>query len=230
MSAAWCDLGALTPQQSVALDASLLRRRGLEEVPDLLALYSRDRPCISLGHFSREEELDMGLVRERDIALVRRISGGRAIYSDPGQMNYALALGADKLPENPGLAFAVVCGGLISGLARLGLRAAHHAPNDIEIGGRKVSGSALKRGHGAVLVHGTMLIDTDLELMSRLFRASEGRAQRDRSLLTDLRSEMGRTPARTEVTAALAAGLGEALEIEFAQDLLVLHVEQRQLP
>jgi hypothetical protein len=66
--------------------------------------------------------------------------------------------------------------------------------------------------------------------MSRLFKGRGGHEQRDRNRLTDLKNEMGRTPAREEVTAALAAGLGEALGMEFAQDLLVLHVEQRQLP
>jgi lipoate-protein ligase A len=224
----WCDVGPLTPQVSVHADAALLRRRELNDTSDTLMFYSRDRPCISMGHFSKEEELDMRLVDDRGIELVRRVSGGRPIYSDPGQLNYALVLSSDSLPEDPSRAFAIVCRGLVRGLGHLGVTSVHHPPNDIEVRGRKVSGSALKRGKGAVLVHGTMLVDTDLELMSRLFRHRDGLEQRDRQRLTDLRNEMGRTPAREELTAALAAGLGEALDIEFAPSLL--HVEQRQLP
>jgi lipoate-protein ligase A len=224
----WCDVGPVAPQESVQADAALLRRRELNDISDALVFYSRDRPCVSLGHFSKEEELDMRLVDSLGIGMVRRVSGGRPIYSDPGQINYSLVLSSDSLPADPSRAFATVCGGLISGLGRLGVDAAHHPPNDIEVHGRKVSGSALKRGRGAILVHGTMLVETDLELMSRLFHPHGGREQRDRQRLTDLRSEMGRTPAREELTAALAAGLGQALDIEFAPSLL--HIEQRQLP
>jgi lipoate-protein ligase A len=160
------------------------------------------------------------------VSVVRRISGGRPIYSDAGQINYALALGDGSLPQNPAEAFAIVCSGLIASLERLGVAATHHAPNDIEVGGRKISGSALKRGHGALLVHGTLLINTDLELMGRLFRSRGGHRQRTSEQLTDLRREMGRVPAREDLTAALVGGLGQVLDIDFLPSSL-LQVEQR---
>ena len=222
---AWCDLGPITPQESVSSDAALLRQRELGNVPDALVFYSRDRPTISLGHFSTEAELDQELVAASGLCVVRRVSGGRPIYSDAGQINYALALGAEALPQNPAQAFAIVCGGLLAALQDIGVLASHHAPNDIEVGGRKISGSALKRGRDAVLVHGTLLVRTDLELMGRLFRSRGGHAQRSGEQLTDLSREMRKVPTREDLTAALVGGLGQVLEIEFAPDLL-LQVEQ----
>jgi lipoate-protein ligase A len=224
---AWCDLGSITPQASVRADAALLRHRELGGIPDSLLFYSRDRPAISLGHFSSEDELDLDLVAARGVEIVRRVSGGRPIYSDMGQINYALAIGADHLPEGPGQVFALVCRGLISSLGEFGVVATHHAPNDIEVNGRKISGSALKRGRGAMLVHGTLLVATDLELMGGLFRPRVGRAPRTRQELTDLRSEMKSVPARTDLTTALAGGLGQALGLEFRRDRSFLQIEQR---
>jgi lipoate-protein ligase A len=207
----------------VDADLALLRSRERAGAQDALVFYSRDRPCISLGHFSREEEFDARLAAERGLQLVRRASGGRPIYSDRGQINYALALG--DLPESPREVFALVCGGLVQALRTLGVEAVHHAPNDIEARGRKISGSAMKRGRGASLVHGTLLVSTDLALMADLFPAGRGL---DR--LTDLRSELGAAPSRAAIIDAVADGLGRYLATRFEPDLSLLgEVQQRDL-
>ncbi|MEI6795464.1 MAG: lipoate--protein ligase family protein [Methanomassiliicoccales archaeon] len=223
----WWDRGPISPQASVSADAALLRRRELGLIPDSLVFYSRDRPAISLGHFSSDDELEMGLVVEKGLEVVRRVSGGRPIYSDPGQINYALALESGLFPEDPTKVFSVVCRGLIASLHAIGVEAMHHAPNDLEVHGRKISGSALKRGHGATLVHGTILVSTDLDMMARLFRSKGGRSQRPRNELTDLRSEMRNAPARADLINALVDGLGQALDVVFVPDRSFLQVEQR---
>ena len=94
------DLGVVTPEYSVCADRFLLGSHSSAD-DDALLIYSRDRPCISLGRFQKvDDSVNTGYAEENGISVVRRVSGGSSIYSDTGQMTYSLIISKDRLPHS----------------------------------------------------------------------------------------------------------------------------------
>ena len=117
-------------------------------------------------------EVDLEACREPGTAVVRRISGGGAVYHDPGNLSYALFL-SDAYPrvsEDVLASYRYFCNGVIEALAGLGLQAEFAPINDIVVGGRKVSGTAQARSHGGVLHHGMLLLSLDIATIGRVLR------------------------------------------------------------
>ena len=96
-------------------------------------------------------------------------------------------------------------------MKELGIEAYWKPLNDVEVRGRKISGSAQTRKRGAVMQHGTLIIDTDLELMTSLLRPIPGKAHRGPQGLTSIRIELGRWIEAEEVKKALVRGFSNAL-------------------
>ncbi len=192
------------PAYTVACDEALLVARAEGSIPDTLHIYRRSRPTISLGYFQRLEDcVDVELVGELGIEVIRRVSGGSAIYTDPGQLIYCLAISADEIPESPLESYPLLCRGVVEALAILGVQAQYRPLNDVEVSGRKISGSAQTRKRGVVLQHGTLLVDTDLDLMIRLLKAQKDKRWRARSEITTLKEELGTAPKMKEVRSAM---------------------------
>jgi lipoate-protein ligase A len=200
------------PAYTVACDEALLAARAEGSAPDTLHLYRRSRPAISLGHFQILEEcVDVELAGELGIEIIRRVSGGSAIYTDPGQLIYCLALSADQVPESSLESYPLLCRGVVEALAILGVQAAYRPLNDVEVGGRKISGSAQSRKRGVVLQHGTLLVDTDVDMMVRVLKAQSDKRWRARSELTTLKQELGTAPRMKEVRSAVIEGFSHSL-------------------
>jgi len=106
---------------------------------------------------------------------VRRFSGGGAVFHDLGNVNYSLAL-ASEHPLLRGLdlieTFQVLTQGIIEGFREYGLVLKFDSPSDLLIGDKKISGNAQSRRSGIVFHHGTLLINTDLELLNRVLAPS----------------------------------------------------------
>ncbi len=148
-----------------------------EREENTLTFYSRDRPTVSLGYFGNaEESIDLDLCREKDIGIVRRPSGGSAVFTDPGQIIYSVTLEAGMVPTNPKDSYPLICGGVVTALRSLGMAAEHKPLNDVVVHGRKISGSAQTRKAGFVLQHGTVIVDSDLDLMMRVDPSTPGKA------------------------------------------------------
>jgi lipoate-protein ligase A len=117
--------------------------------------------------------------------------------------------------------YVTLCGGILAGLALLGLEASFVPVNDILSGGKKISGNAQTRRLGSLLQHGTILLDSDPELMFSLLRVPQEKfrdkliaAAKDR--VTSLRALLGREVPFAEAAAALAGGFRRALSLDFA--------------
>lgn len=112
-------------------------------------------------------EIDRAFVEANGIQLVRRLSGGGAVYHDLGNLNYSVITDArgSKAPD-----MAMFCEPVLRLLHRLGVPAALSGRNDMTVNGQKFSGSAQHLYRGRVLHHGTLLIDSDLSVVSRALR------------------------------------------------------------
>lgn len=197
------DSGWKDAAYTAAADEAILTARAEGSAPSTLHLYRRDAPAISIGYFQKVGEcVDLDVTREENISLVRRMSGGSAIYSDRGQLTYCLVADEHELPGTAEDVFESVCGALIDALSTFGIEAEHHRPNDVLVRGRKISGSAQVRRLGCIAQHGTILVDTDLGLMSRTLLS----AKRPRDGMTTMALELGQAPPMEDVARAVVDG------------------------
>ena len=139
--------------------------------PDEAVMLWRNAPSIIVGrNQNTEAEINAGEVRRRNIKVVRRITGGGAVYHDLGNINYTIAANDRQLDSE---AFARNAGIIIEALHRFNIPAEFKGRNDILVDGRKISGSAQSVFTNRTLFHGTLLFDTDLSVLSSVLTPDE---------------------------------------------------------
>lgn len=204
---------------SAALDEAILDAHVMEAVPSTLHFYRRRHPSVSLGYFQKvSESVDLGRCEMRGVRIVRRRSGGSSIFSDSGQIIYGLVVHAEDLPRDMRKSFEVVCSAIASALRSFGVDARHRPVNDIEVGGRKVSGSAQLRRKGSVLMHGTVIVESDLALMDEVLRVLPRKGVptlRPSERVANLSSLVGGNIDNSELKARIAVELGKAFDASF---------------
>ncbi len=215
------------PQRSAACDEAILLARQRRMVPNTLHLYRRARPTVSLGYFENAEEvLDMDAVRSHGVDLVRRLSGGSAVYTDPGQIIYAVVVDSEMVPESPNETFALICGGVIKALDLLGVKADFKPINDVLVNRRKISGSAQIRKAGVVLQHGTLMVDTNFDAMFDVLKMRK--TGRSKDSVTSLAKELGEAPSMERVKHALIEGFSSTFGVIIERGVLT-HFEERKI-
>ena len=222
------DTGLRPPAQNLALNRALLEARQAGEAPSTLR-FLRFTPSALLGyHQSAEQELNLDYCRAHGITVQRRITGGGAIYFDEGQMGWELYLTKTDLGTADMAAISRrVCEAAARGVSALGVDARYRPRNDIEVEGRKISGTGGAFDGDALMYQGTLLIEFDVERMLRALRVpaeklSDKAIASARERVTSLRDLLGRAPARDEVQAKLAAAFGAEFGVTFtAGDLTV---------
>ncbi|MBM4249841.1 MAG: lipoate--protein ligase family protein [Euryarchaeota archaeon] len=209
------DTGPAPGPRTAALDEAIARLRADGAVPDTLHFYRRRPPAVTLGYsLDAAREVDIDYCRAKGIDIVRRPSGGGAIYTDDRQLVWSLTT-RDLLPSSVPRSLELVCTALARGLSTLGAPAVFSPANDVLVNGRKVSGSAQFRTRGVVLTHGTVLVDADPGEMFRALRVpGPGPGKRSlwdpRQRVTTLRAELGRLPSMKEVERAVLSGFERA--------------------
>lgn len=128
----------------------------------------RNAPSIIVGRFQNTaEEIDEAAVLREGVTVVRRLTGGGAVYHDLANLNYTLVATHDNLAE---FDFRALAEPILRTLRGLGVAAELSGRNDLTVDGRKFSGTAQHAGQASVLYHGTLLYDTDLTRLERLLR------------------------------------------------------------
>jgi lipoate-protein ligase A len=213
------------PTYTAACDEVMILARHQHIIPNSLHLYRRASPTVSIGYFEKVEEVvDLEAMRRRGVGLVRRVSGGSAIYTDPGQVIYSVVLDNMMVPESPNATFELVCKGVISALEYLGVAAEFKPVNDILVSNRKISGSAQTRKWDVVLQHGTLMVDTDFEAMFDVLKP--GKKGRDKDSVTSLAQELNETPSMERVKKALVEGFTSAFDVEIIKGTLTRYEEK----
>ena len=108
------------------------------------------------------EVVDRAYAAAHGIRIVRRMSGGGTIYTDPGGWQFTFIEDA----REEGIQFQRYIAPVTGALAELGVEASFNGRNDLTVGGKKISGNAQYRLGGRVVHHGSLLFDTDLEQMA----------------------------------------------------------------
>lgn len=140
----------------------------------------RNSPSVIIGRFQdMDSEVDTDFARSHGINVVRRNSGGGAVYHDLGNVNYSFILGDDRRLTLEH--FSRIIMDILSGMGVKGLDFRH---NDILAGGLKISGGAQYHHDGRILHHGTLLFDSNLGIIPQVLRRS-GKITNIKPLLTE---------------------------------------------
>ncbi|RLG70141.1 MAG: lipoate--protein ligase family protein [Methanobacteriota archaeon] len=206
---------------NMAIDESILQTCAERKAPNTIRFYQWRPEAVSIGYFqSLEREVDLEFCREHGIDVVRRITGGGAVFHGSGEVTYSLIAleGTPGIPRNILRSYEVICQGLVEGLKMVGLQAVFNPVNDVLVNGRKISGSAQTRRWGAVLQHGTVLLDfepskmfsalrvTDEKIRDKMIRKAEER-------VTTIKKETGKKLTSEDVIEKLVEGFEKALDI-----------------
>lgn len=213
------DSGHVPPSESAALDEAILEAHVEGNVPNTLHFYVRAVPTISVGYFQKiAESVDLAECERRGVAIVRRKSGGSSIYTDRGQLIYGLVIHRSDLPEERADSFRMTCQAIADAVSSFGVNAVYRPMNDVEVDGRKISGSAQLRRKDSVLQHGTIVVDSDLANMDSVLRANSARMKnisRPSERMTTLSALLGAAPEMDLVKGALVKSFGEAFDAKF---------------
>lgn len=145
------------PMVNLAMEEYVLR-----EIPtdDSYFLFYVNQPSIIIGKNQNTiEEINESYIRENHIKVVRRVSGGGAVYHDEGNLNFSF------ITEDDGESFhnfKRFTQPIVDVLQEMGVNAELSGRNDVEIDGKKVSGNAMFTQRGRMFSHGTLMLESDI--------------------------------------------------------------------
>ena len=202
------DTGFLTGYENMAIDEAIFISCQGEKSPPTIRIYGWTPPAVSLGYFQKgENAVDLEACKRRGVDVVRRLSGGRSVLHHR-ELTYSIICRETTPPLGSSVleTYKTISGCLIITLRGLGLdvqwvasREKHTAAQkkektvscfsspswyEITVEGKKICGSAQKRGDGVLLQHGSLLIEYDPELLAEVLHSRKS----DEEFLSEIRT------------------------------------------
>ena len=221
---------------NMAIDEALWRGRQAGTSPPTLRFFGWTPPTVSLGYGQPlNTDIDISACRALGVGLVRRPTGGSAIYHDgpERELTYSVSAATEDLQTASDLleTYRWIGNALLRGLNTLGVGAelvpvaaadgplpafcfARTGRYEIEIGGRKVVGSAQRRQGACFLQHGSILLGADVRRLRAVFPTTPDPLER----MTTLEIALGLRPRWSEVAEQLAAGFELEHGLTFKRD------------
>src|SRR5210317_1991228 len=215
------DTGVLEGRLNIAIGQAIIEAHQLGDVPDTLR-FLRFPPTALIGrHQALGQEINLEYCRKNGIGVVRRITGGGAIFMEPGLLGWELAfhrrtLGVKYLPDLT----REICEAAAEGISRLGVAARFRPRNDIEVDGRKISGTGGFYDGDVLIYQGTVLVDLNPQRMVSALRVPQGKlAKREldsaAQRVVTLKELLGpKTPDLELIKVALVKGFKDVLGID----------------
>ncbi len=197
------------PPYNLALEEYVLRR--LDPRQDYLILW-QNRPAVIVGRFQNTaEEVNQPYVDGHGVSVVRRLSGGGAVYHDLGNLNFTFIVQREPGGFNDFHRFTLP---VLETLKSFGVPAERSSRNDLTIEGQKFSGNAQYVSGGRLLHHGTILFDSDLDAVASVLRVQPDKIESHgiksvRSRVTNVRPYLPAAIGLEEFIARLTAEVGQ---------------------
>ncbi len=188
----YIDVPGTNPAFNLALEQYVFD--SLSRNQNWFLLWQNHNTIVIGRHQNTLAEINESAVRERAVTVVRRLSGGGAVYHDLGNLNFTFIQDASHGDQ---LDMSLFCRPVAQALQAMGVDAQVNGRNDITIGGQKFSGNSQYIREGRVMHHGTILYDSDLNTVAQVLRVDPEKVQAKgvrsvRARVTTVRAHMPR--------------------------------------
>ena len=226
------DTGPLSAAENMALDEALLESREKYSTPDTIRFLSFEPHCALVGYFQTvESELRVQYCKQEKIDINRRITGGGALYWGTKDIGWEIFASSGRFSSRISKMedyYRLFCTAASKGINKFGVSSSFRPRNDIEVEGKKISGSGGTSLKNCFMFQGTLLVDIDIEVMIRALRVpleklkySEISSLKER--ITWLSREIGYCPGRDDIIKNILEGFSEQLEADYYFDELSSH-------
>lgn len=175
----------------------------------------QNEPTVVIGkHQNTVEEINPSFIKERNVHVVRRLSGGGAVYHDLGNLNYTIIVKNSNVKLSD---FKYFTKAVTEALQAMGVKAEFNGRNDLTIEGKKFSGNSQYIKGNTLLHHGTLLFNSNLDDLEMALHVSDDKivskgVKSIRSRVTNIREHMDRDISVLEFKALLFKSLLEGHE------------------
>jgi lipoate---protein ligase len=213
------------PFMNMSVEEAIPHAVGEGKAPNTVRFWHNSNTIV-LGCFqSADLEVNFEACKETGTEIVRRFTGGGAVYHDAGNLNYAISLkkGHPLVPDNDlQQVFRKLSEGAVEGLKSLGVRAEFQPINDIQVDGKKVSGAAGSVRWGTIFHHGCILVASDLAILGRVLNVPKQKLA-DRHVasvqkrVTTVRDELQKDVTTREVRDAIVRGIEKEYKVKLEE-------------
>lgn len=150
------------PKYNLAIEEYLTTSKKYKD--QILFLWQNDNTIVIGRNQNVLEEVDLKTAKQDKITVIRRNTGGGAVFHDLGNLNFSIIYTSDN---NPADMFVQMLEPVIKTLNQMGVNAIFSGRNDITLNDKKISGNAMWKYENRFLQHGTILFDVNLEKLNR---------------------------------------------------------------
>src|SRR3989338_535569 len=159
---------------NMAIDHAVYESVANEREYPTIRFYKWVNSSVSIGAYQNPKEINLDACKKHSIGVVRRMTGGRAVFHDKVDFTYSVIAPIRIFNYSIENAYREICSRIINALNDLGINASLENKNDIVIGNKKISGNAAKAMEkGVYLQHGTLIYDIDFEAMPEVLNITK---------------------------------------------------------
>ena len=159
---------------NMAIDHAVYESVANERENPTIRFYKWLNSSVSIGAYQNPKEINMDACKKHNIGIVRRMTGGRAVFHDKADFTYSVIAPIRAFNYSIENAYRQICSCIVNALSELGINAALENKNDIIVDGKKISGNASKAMEkGIYLQHGTLIYDVNFDVMPQVLNISQ---------------------------------------------------------
>ena len=216
---------------NMAVDEALMK---LSKVP-ALRLYCWKPAAVSIGYFQDINDINLKFCRENNIDVVRRITGGKAVFHD-GELTYSFIIDENQVPKNVIDSYKLISNSILIALKNLGINANFKDENvkkdktpvclnnpswyEIIVRDKKIAAAAQTRKNKKLLQHGPILMDVDYGRLCSIFKKNNKKLlEETKKRITSLK-QLNKKINHQKLKNQIKKGFEENFNIRFKEDVL----------
>ena len=158
---------------NMAIDQAIYESVASNRENPTIRFYKWGSNSVSIGAYQNWKDINLDACKKHKIGIVRRITGGRAVFHDKDDFTYSFIAPIRIFNYSIKNAYAHICSCIINALSELGIKAGLENKNDIIVDGKKISGNASRAmDKGIYLQHGTLIYNINFDLMPEVLNIS----------------------------------------------------------